>query len=89
MGRAFWKAALKRALHTIAQTAVGMIGATLMIEQVNWLSVISASALAGVVSLLKSIAFGLPEVNTGRITVRAYERYDEDGRPIVEDGEDN
>lgn len=55
------KAAGIRALKTVAQTAVGVIGASALIDEVNWLTVLSAAALAGVVSLLTSVA-GLPEV---------------------------
>lgn len=54
------KCAGVRAVKTIAQTAVGVIGASALISEVNWATVISAAALAGVVSMLTSIA-GLPE----------------------------
>lgn len=50
-----------RAVRTIAQTAVGVIGASAIISDVNWVVVGSASALAGITSLLTSIA-GLPEI---------------------------
>lgn len=62
MNKQFWKAALIRAVRTVAQTAVATIGTTAVIEEVRWLTVLSASALAGVLSLLTSIATGLPEV---------------------------
>ena len=55
------KAAGIRALKTFAQTSVGVIGATALITEVNWQTVLSAAALAAVLSLLTSVA-GLPEV---------------------------
>lgn len=58
----FWKAALTRAARTLAQTAVATIGTSALITEVNWLNVLSASALAAVLSLLTSVATGLPEV---------------------------
>lgn len=58
----WWKAAAIRALKTVAQTAIATIGTTAVMEQVNWAVVASASALAGILSLLTSLA-GLPEVN--------------------------
>lgn len=56
------KAAGVRAVKTVAQTAVGFIGTSLVFADVNWQVVLSASLLAGVTSLLTSIA-GLPEVD--------------------------
>lgn len=61
MNKAWWKAALVRSAKTIAQTAIATIGTTAVISQVDWLIVLSASALAGILSMLTSIA-GLPEV---------------------------
>lgn len=61
MTRKWWKAALVRAVKTVAQTAVATIGTSVVFTEVNWLMVLSASALAGVLSLLTSIG-GLPEV---------------------------
>lgn len=55
------KAASIRALKTVAQTAVATIGTAVALGEVNWVLVGSASALAGVLSLLTSVA-GLPEV---------------------------
>lgn len=55
------KAAGVRAIKTVAQTAVGIIGASAAIGEVNWKVVLSASLLAGITSLLTSIA-GLPEI---------------------------
>ena len=53
-----------RAIKTVAQTAVGSIGASAVFSEVNWKIVVSSALLAGVVSLLTSIG-GLPEVKGG------------------------
>lgn len=55
------KAATIRAVKTIAQTSVGVIGASTVLSGVDWKVVVSSAILAGVVSMLTSIA-GLPEV---------------------------
>lgn len=57
----WFKAAGIRALKTIAQTAIATIGTSAVMSEVNWLMVGSASLLAGILSILTSIA-GLPEV---------------------------
>lgn len=61
MNKEFWKAAGIRALRTICQTAIAMIGTSVMLTDVNWIAVASASALSGILSVLTSIATGLPE----------------------------
>nr|DAD86155.1 MAG TPA: holin [Myoviridae sp. ctxZR60] len=61
MNKNWWKAAGIRALKTVCQTAVATIGTSAILSEVNWIAVVSASALAGILSLLTSIA-GLPEV---------------------------
>ena len=61
MSRTWFKAAGVRALKTIAQTAVATIGTSAMLSSVDWKMVVSASILAGILSLLTSVA-GLPEV---------------------------
>lgn len=57
----WWKAAAVRAVKTVAQTAVATIGTAAVLSSVDWTMVASASLLAGVLSLLTSVA-GLPEV---------------------------
>lgn len=62
MGKDFWKAAGIRAIRTIAQTAVATIGTCAVLSEIDWLTVGSASLVAGILSILTSIATGLPEV---------------------------
>ena len=62
-------AALVRAVKTAAQTAVATIGASVVLAEVDWLVVGSASALAAILSLLTSVA-GLPEVENGTSAVK-------------------
>ena len=61
MNKQWFKAAGVRALKTVCQTAVALIGTTLVISDVDWVTVASASVLAGILSLLTSVA-GLSEV---------------------------
>lgn len=56
------KAAAVRAVKTVAQTAIATIGSSAVLSQVNWAVVVSASLLAGLLSLLTSLS-GLPEVS--------------------------
>lgn len=58
------KAAGIRAVKTVAQTAAATIGTSVALGEVNWALVCSASALAGILSMLTSVA-GLPEVKDG------------------------
>lgn len=62
----FWKAATIRAIRTIAQTAVATIGTAVVLSDVNWGIVASASVLSGILSILTSIATGLPEVGDAK-----------------------
>lgn len=63
MTKQWFKAAGVRALKTVAQSGVAMIGTSVVISSVNWQMVVSASLLAGVLSILTSVA-GLPEIST-------------------------
>lgn len=60
----WFKAALIRALRTIAQTALGMFTIGMAFSEVDWVHVLSVSAAAGIYSLLTSLATTLPEVGT-------------------------
>lgn len=61
----FWKAAGIRAVRTLAQVAISTIGTTALFHEVDWLVVGSASLLAAILSVLTSIAFGIPESTEG------------------------
>ena len=61
--KTFWKATAVRAIKTICQTAIATIGTATLLEEVKWPMVISASLLAGILSILTSIVTGLPEVD--------------------------
>ena len=55
------RAAGGRAVRTVAQTALATIGTAAVLNEVNWLTVASTAAMAGILSLLTSVAFGMPE----------------------------
>ena len=61
MTKEFWVAAGIRAIRTICQTAVSVIGTSALLSEVNWVAVGSSALLAGILSVLTSIATGLPE----------------------------
>jgi len=60
----FIKAMLIRALRTMCQTAIATIGTAVVLTDVQWFVVLSASLLAGILSILTSLATGLPEVDS-------------------------
>ena len=59
--REWWSAALQRAVRTMAQTVIATIGSTALLTEVDWAVVLSATLLAGVLSVMTSLS-GLPEV---------------------------
>ena len=66
MNGEFWRAALIRATKTCAQTAVSLIGTNAIgVTEIDWLGVASGAALAGILSLLTSVATDLPEAPRG------------------------
>lgn len=82
MNKDFWKATLIRAIRTICQTAVATIGTAMVVTEVDWLYVVSASGLAGLLSVLTSIATGLPEVDI------CHEMTDEEAYDFLEENDD-
>ncbi|MBP5461200.1 MAG: holin [Lachnospiraceae bacterium] len=63
MSKTFWKCALIRAVRTLCQTAIATIGTTAVLQEVDWLLVLSSAGLAALLSILNSIATGLPEAD--------------------------
>lgn len=59
----FWKAALVRALRTFCQALIACISTAAFLSEVNWIEALSAAVLAALLSVLNSIATGLPEVD--------------------------
>ena len=76
MNKKFWKAAGVRALKTVCQTAIAMIGTAVVMSEVNWVIVGSASLLAGILSILTSLA-GIPEVDDGASPLGRHAKEDE------------
>lgn len=64
MTEKFWRAASVRMIRTAAQTALSMITIGQAFTEINWLSVVSVSLTAAIVSMLTSIVSGLPEADT-------------------------
>lgn len=62
----WWKKALDRAIRSFAQGILVGIGECVMIQEVNWIMALSTGGLMAVVSILTSIAFGLPEYKEGQ-----------------------
>ena len=81
----FVKWALIRAIRTICQTAVAVIGTAFVLSDVNWWAVVSASLLAGILSILTSVATGLPEVDYEE---HLYMQMDEPADSEVEEDEE-
>lgn len=85
MTEKFIKAMLIRAVRTFCQTAIATIGTAFVLSDVNWWVVLSASALAGILSILMSISTGLPEVETDVIDDEDFDDFEEE----VDDEDDN
>ena len=88
MNKEFWQASLIRCARTIAQAAVSVIGTTaVVLSDVNWGVVVSASLLAGILSILTSVATGLPEVEYAEHIYMSQEEPEDAGEDY--DGEDD
>lgn len=69
----WWHASLIRCIKTVAQTAIATIGTAVALGDVNWVMVLSSSALAGILSILTSVV-GLPEVKTTENKIESEEK---------------
>lgn len=86
MTNTFIRASLIRCVRTIAQTAIACIGSATVLSSVDWKMVVSASLLSGILSLLTSIATGLPEAEYAEhVYMSAEEPADSE---VVDDGEE-
>ena len=81
------KAAAIRSLKTICQTAVASISTAVVLSEIDWKFVVSASLLAGILSILTSLA-GLPEVDQEKVAAIGAERTDADRRDDSEEKAD-
>mgnify|MGYP003295326804 CR=1 FL=1 len=88
MSKDFWKYALIRAIRTVCQTAIATIGTAMVLTDVNWMYVLSASALSGILSILTSITTGLPEVQLADTLYALDNLADDDYAEEYEDLED-
>lgn len=87
MTKEFWTSALIRALRTVCQTAIATISTAVVLSDVAWVYVLSASALSGILSILTSIATGLPEVQLAETLYSLDNVVDED--EDEEEGDDD
>lgn len=87
MTKEFWISALIRAIRTICQTAIATIGTAMVITDVNWMYVLSASALSGILSILTSITTGLPEVELAETLYSLDNVIDEDEYEDIDEEE--
>lgn len=82
----FIKASLIRAIRTICQTAVAVIGTAFVLADVNWWAVVSASLLAGILSILTSVATGLPEADYEKHLYMSVEEPEDS--EVIDDGKE-
>ena len=88
MTKEFWVSAFYRAIRTICQTAIATIGTAVVLVDVNWMYVLSASVLAGILSILTSIATGLPEVDLQKTLYDLDNDGEEDPDFNIEEGDE-